>query len=57
MDAPVRSSQRNWFTDVVFEFASFMPWQFVLLGVTGMLLGLRLESGATQSDSTPLLKG
>ena len=57
MDAPVRSSQRNWFTDQVFEFASFMPWQFMLLGMTGVLLGLQLESGAAQNDSTPQLTG
>ena len=52
---PVRSPQRKQFTNQVFEFASFVPWQFVLLGAVALLFGLQLESDATQSDSIQLL--
>ena len=50
----VRSSQRYHITDLIKDFLAFMPWQLVILGMTGMLLGLQLE-GDMPRELTPLL--
>ena len=50
-----RSPQRRQSTNRVLEFASFVPWQFVLLGAVALLLGFLMESDAAQSDSIQLL--
>ena len=52
---PERSPQRKQLTNQVLKFASFVPWQFVLLGAVALLLGLHVEGDATQSDSIQLL--